>query len=43
MPRSALPGKLEWDGAMSVPRDPAVNDLVFKTIFGETARRTRLF
>jgi hypothetical protein len=43
MPKSTLPGELEWDGATSVPRDPAVNDLVFKTSFGEIARRTGLF
>ena len=42
MPRSFLPGELESDGIMSVPRDPAVNDLVVKTSFGETARRTHL-
>jgi hypothetical protein len=42
MPRSALRGKLKWDGVMSVPCDPAVNDLAFKTSFGETVHRTRL-
>jgi hypothetical protein len=42
MPKSALPGKLERDEATSVPRDPVVNDLVFKTNFGEMTRRTRL-